>query len=319
MNSEVRKNPRIFVVGSFVVGITIRVPRMPVIGEGLIGDQFDLGPGGKGTNQAIAAARLGAEVNLLACVGEDLLAQVAFDTFEKEGVSLDHIHQVPGVNTAVGVVHLIPSGDNWIVGHLGANLKMNPEQVDAAEDLIARSDVVLTQYEVPIEVVERAMALGRRHGIRTIWNPAPALPVESAIFREVDVLTPNETEVRILLDLPPDDPTPTPELGRRLLDRGVSQLLVTLGEKGSLLVTPDGVEEVQAVSGVRAIDVTGAGDAFNAALAVSLGEGEELADAVRRANAAGAFAVQHLGVIDGLPERDELDRFMESLEKTQRN
>ena len=313
VNMEIRKKPRIFVVGSFVVGITIRVPRMPVLGEGLIGDQFDLGPGGKGTNQAIAAVRLGAEVNLLACVGEDLLAQIAFDTLKKEGVLLEHIHQIPGENTAVGVVHLIPSGDNWIVGHLGANLKMRPEQVDEVEDLIAESDIILTQYEVPIGVVERAMVLGRKHGIQTIWNPAPALPVDPSVFRDVDVLTPNESEVRILLGLSPDDPTPTPELARQLLDRGVSKLVVTMGEKGSLLVTPEGTEEIQAVSGIRSLDVTGAGDAFNAALAVSLGEGEELPEAVRRANAAGAFAVQHLGVIGGLPQRDELDRFVESV------
>ncbi len=253
-NTEVRQNPRIFVVGSFVVGITIRVPRMPVIGEGLIGDQFDLGPGGKGTNQAIAAARLGAEVNLLACVGEDILAQVAFDTFEKERVSLDHIHRIPGVNTAVGVVHLIPSGDNWIVGHLGANLKMCPEQVDAAEDLIAGSDVVLTQYEVPLEVVKRAMELGRKHGARTIWNPAPALPVEPEVFEDVDLLTPNESEVRILLDLPPDDPTPTLELARRLLERGVSQIVVTVGERGSIVVTAEGVEEVPVLTGALPAD-----------------------------------------------------------------
>ena len=134
---------KIVIVGSFVVGLTIRVPRMPVIGEGLIGDEFDMGPGGKGTNQAIAAARLGADVNLLACVGDDLLSKVAFDTFQKEGIALDHIHRIEGVNTAVGVVHLIPSGDNWIVGHLDANLEMQTEHVDAPEDLIAGSDLLL--------------------------------------------------------------------------------------------------------------------------------------------------------------------------------
>ncbi len=303
--------PKILVVGSFVVGITIRVPRMPVLGEGLIGDQFDLGPGGKGTNQAIAAARLGAQVNLLACVGDDLLSRIAFDVFEKEGVSLEHIHRIAGVNTAVGVVHLLPSGDNWIVGHLGANLEMRPEHVDAAEDLIAQSDVVLCQYEVPLEVVQRAMALGRQHGIQTIWNPAPALPVSPEAFENVDLLTPNETEIRILLDLPPDDPTSTEELAQRLLARGVCRILVTLGEKGSIAVTADGTEAIPAVPGVRAVDVTGAGDSFNACLAVNLAEGMSLSAAARRASYAGAYAVQHLGVIDGLPTRDALDAFQD--------
>jgi ribokinase len=303
---------KIVVVGSFVVGLTIRVPRMPVLGEGLIGDEFDMGPGGKGTNQAIGASRLSADVSLLACVGDDLLSQVAFDTFEKEGVALDHIHRIEGVNTAVGVVHLIPSGDNWIIGHLGANLEMRPEHVDAAEDLIAESDLVLSQFEVPLPVVQHAMALGRKHGVQTVWNPAPALPVPPEVFQNIDVLTPNETELRILLDVPPDDPTPTVKLAQRLLERGVSRLVVTLGEKGSLIVRPEGATEVPAVARIRAVDVTGAGDSFNAALAVSLAEGKGLSDAVRRASYAGAYAVQHLGVIDGLPTREELVAFEDS-------
>ena len=299
---------KIFVVGSFVVGLTIRVPRMPVLGEGLVGDEFDMGPGGKGTNQAIAASRLGAEVNLLACVGDDLLARVAFDTFQKEGVSLDHIHNIKGVNTAVGVVHLIPSGDNWIVGHLGANLHMTTEHVEAAEDLIAKSDVILAQFEVPFPVLQRAFALGRKHGVQTVWNPAPASSVSPEAFRNVDILTPNETEVRTLLGLPPNDPTPTEELARSLLKLGVPRLVITLGEKGSLLVTPESTTHVPTVPGIQAVDVTGAGDSFNAALAVSLAEGKEIREAVQRASYAGAYAVQHLGVISGLPTREELEK-----------
>ena len=268
---------KIVVVGSFVVGLTIRVLRMPVIGEGLIGD--------------------------------DLLSKMAFDTFQKEGISLDHIHRIEGVNTAVGVVHLIPSGDNWIVGHLGANLEMQTEHVDAAEDLIAGSDLLLSQFEVPFPVVQRAMALARKHGVQTVWNPAPAQTGSTEILQHVDVLTPNETEVRILLDRPPDDSTPTLELAQKLLGEGVSCLVVTLGEKGSLVVTPEEATTVPAVPNIKAVDVTGAGDSFNAALAVSLAEGKPLSDAVQLANYAGAFAVQHLGVIDGLPTRDELASF----------
>ncbi len=302
--------PNIAVVGSFVVGLTIRVPRMPVLGEGLIGDEFDMGPGGKGTNQAIAAARLGARVQLLACVGDDLFAAVADEVFEQEGIGRQHIRTIAGVNTAVGFVHLVPSGDNWIVGHLGANLHMRPEHVEAAEDLIAQSDIVLTQYEVRPEVVLRALQLGRQHGALTILNPAPAQSVDPEFLRLVDVLTPNETELRILLDLPPSDPTPNEELAWRLLELGPRQLVVTLGGEGALIATPDGVERVAAVPGVNAVDVTGAGDSFNAALAVGLGEGLGLRRAVARACSAGAYAVQYLGVIDSLPTRDELEGFI---------
>jgi ribokinase len=146
---------RLFVVGSFVVGLTIRAPRMPVLGENLVGDQFDLGPGGKGTNQAIAAARLGAEVGLLACIGDDLFANMALELYHHEKISLEHIHRIPGVNTGVGFVTLLPSGENWIVVELGANLHMQPTQVEAAEAQIACSDLVLCQFETPTVATAR--------------------------------------------------------------------------------------------------------------------------------------------------------------------
>lgn len=304
------RKPRITVVGSFVVGLTIRLPRLPVLGESLFGDEYDLGPGGKGSNQAIAAARLGADASLLACVGDDLLAQVAWDTFRREGIDPAHIREIPGVNTAVGVVQLLPGDDNWIVGHLGANAHMRPEDVDAAAGAIAESDVVLMQFETPAAVIRRTLELGRAHGVRTLWNPAPARPVPPDLLGLADILTPNQTELRILLDLSPDDPTPDEDLARRLLDLGVRQLAVTRGASGALLVTAEGIAHVPSVAGLAVVDVTGAGDSFNAALAVGLAEGLDLERAAARACCAGAFAVQRLGVIDGLPTRAELDDFI---------
>ena len=303
----------ITVIGSFVVGLTVRVPRPPVIGEGLIGDLFDMGPGGKGTNQAIAASRLGAKVHLVACVGDDLFAGIATDLYEREGVPQRDIHRISGVNTAVGFVTLLPSGENWIVGHLGANMRMRVEHVEAAEDMIAQSDIVLTQFEVPIEAVSRAMELGHRHSAMTIWNPAPAQPIRPDLLADVDLITPNETESRILLGLPPDDPTPTRELAERLLGLGVKRVVVTIGKRGALVVTPDSFEHVPAPR-MDPLDPTGAGDAFNAALAVGLGEGLELRDAVEQANYAGAYCCTRLGVVDGLPTRAELEAFMRSID-----
>ena len=299
----------ITVLGSFVVGITVRVPRMPVPGEGLIGDLFDLGPGGKGTNQAVGAARLGAGVSLIACTGDDLFAPVADELFEAEGISREHIHRIPGVNTAVGMVTVLPSGENAIVGHLGANMEMRPGHVEAAADQIAGSDIVMAQFEVPPGAVERAMELGRRHGALTLLNPAPARAVEPRQLADVDLLTPNETETRILLGLAPDDPTPTEELARRLLDLGVGRIVVTLGERGSLIATAGGIVEIPAPR-IDAVDATGAGDSFNAALATGLGEGLPLPEAVARANCAGAWCATRLGVVDGLPTRAELEEFI---------
>jgi ribokinase len=303
---------KVTVIGSFVVGLTIRVPRPPVIGEGLIGDLFDMGPGGKGTNQAIAASRLGAEVHLVACVGDDLFAGIAMDLYQQEGISRRDIHRISDVNTAVGVVTLFPWGENWIVGHLGANTCMRAEHVEAAEDMIAQSDIVLTQFEVPIEAVSRAMELGHKHGAMTVWNPAPAQPGHTELLTNVDLITPNETEARILLGLPPDDPTPTRELAGRLLDLGVERVVVTMGKKGALVATAGGVEQVPAPR-IDALDPTGAGDAFNAALAVGLGEGLRLRAAVAQANYAGAYCCTKLGVVDGLATREQLEAFRHSV------
>lgn len=300
--------PKIVVIGSFVVGQTICVPRLPALGESLVGDSFDLGPGGKGSNQAIAAARLGAQVEMLACIGDDLFADMVIPLYAREGIATHHLHRIPGASTGVAFVNLLPSGENFITVDPGANLQMTPAQVDALEPLIAESAIVMAQLEVPNAAVLRALQLGRKHGALTLLNPAPArfLPPELLAF--VDLLTPNETETRLLQGLPPDDPTPTPELARRLLGLGVDQIVVTRGKQGALIVTPSELIEVASVP-IQAVDVTGAGDSFNAALAVGLGEGLPLRVAVQRACYAGAYTAMHLGVIPGLPTRRQLDEF----------
>lgn len=298
----------IVVIGSFVVGLTVRVPRMPVPGEGLIGDLFDMGPGGKGTNQAIAASRLGAKVHLVACVGDDMFADMALKVYKCEGIDTKHVHRIPNINTGVGMVTLLPSGENSIVGHLGANMCMRPEHVDRAEKLIAQSDIVLTQFEVPPETVARAMELGRKHGKLTMWNPAPAKNVPNNLLNNVDLITPNQTEVRLLAGLPPDNQTPTRELAQKLLDRGVKRVVVTQGRHGAMIVTADTCDEVPAPQ-VNSLDSTGAGDAFNAALAVGLGEGLSLRQAVDQANYAGAYSTMCLGVINGLATKVQLKAF----------
>ena len=304
--------PRIAVIGSYVVSLTVRVPRKPVMGEALIGDLFDMGPGGKGTNQAVAAARLGAQVDLLACLGDDPFADSAEQLYKGEDIKTEHVHRISCTNTGVGMVTLLPSGENSIVGHLGANLLMHPHHVEAFEPVIARSDILLAQLEVPLESVSRALQLARNHRVMTILNPAPGQTLEPDTLAHVDVLTPNESETRILLGLPPDDPTPTKDLAGRLLELGVKTIIVTRGEEGSLIITARGIEAVPPTR-VQALDVTGAGDSFNAALAVGLAEGQDLRAAVKQANRAGAFTTTHLGVIDGLPTRAELRDFRGTL------
>ncbi len=299
---------KIFFVGSYNEGLTIRVPRMPALGESLPGDSFDMGPGGKGSNQAIAAARLGADVSFLACVGDDIFADRALQLYAKEGIAADKVHRLPGAHTGIGFVNVLPDGENWITVDLGANLLMTADHVRDCEALILGSDIVMTQFEVSPEPVVEALALGRAHGKLTICNPAPARSVDTALFADVDILTPNATEARILLGLPPDDPSPVEALAGKLLDYGVATVIVTLGEKGALIVSRDGERHIPALS-IDALDVTGAGDSFNAALAVFLGEDLSIEDAVRRAVLSGAYTAMHIGVIDGLPSRAEYERF----------
>jgi ribokinase len=301
------RKPVITVIGSFAVGITLRVPRFPVQGETLVGHDFDMGPGGKGSNQAVGAARLGAESHLVAAIGEDAFGAVGLELWQREGVGLGHLVRVPDDHTGVGLITLDSAGNNHIVIDLGANNRLTPEDVDRAEPLIAASDVVMTVLEIPVETTTRAMEVARRNGVTALLNPAPAAQVPTALLESADILTPNESELRILCGLPPDDATPTMALATRLQDAGARNLIITRGARGALIV--DAAGDAREIPSVPAdvVDSTGAGDAFNSALAVALAEGRPLDAAVRRAVQAGAFACTRLGVIPALPTRRELD------------
>lgn len=292
----------ITVVGSFAVGMTLRAQRMPVFGETLVGSDFDMGPGGKGSNQAVGVARLGARAHFAGIIGDDRLGEIAVDLFAQEGVDTAYLQRTEAMATGVGFIILNPEGENGIILDMGANELMDGAFVDQVEEQIARSDVVMSVLEIPVEAAARAMALGKKHGVRTILNPAPATALDESVLQHVDYLSPNETELRILLGLPPDDPSDTVELARQLRARGVGNLIVTMGEKGALILTEDGQEEAAAVP-VDVVDTTGAGDAFNAGLAVALAEGKSLAAAVAFANRCGALACQKLGAVPGLATR----------------
>lgn len=299
---------RIFVVGSYVEALTIRVPRLPALGESLVGDGVDMGPGGKGSNQAIAAARLGADVRLLACIGDDVFGERALRLYADEGLDTAHIHRIAGAASGVGFVNVLPSGENWITVDMGANLRMTPQHVADCAALIGECDILMAQFEAPAETVAAALALGKALGALTLLNPAPARAADPAMLANVDILTPNASEARLLLGLPPDADVATAELAQRLLDYGVGSVVITQGERGALIVDAAGATQIPAIP-IQAVDVTGAGDSFNAALAVSLGDGLNLADAARVAVRAGAYTAMRLGVIAGLPTRAQLERF----------
>ncbi|RME77817.1 MAG: ribokinase [Chloroflexi bacterium] len=304
-------HPTITVVGSFAVGMTIRTDRMPVFGETLRGSDFDMGPGGKGSNQAVGAARLGASAWFAGIIGQDKLGDIAVDLYAAEGVNTRYLHRTEKMATGVGFIILNQAGENGIILDMSANRLMDAAFVDGVESQIARSDLVASVLEIPVEAAARAMALGRRHGVRTLLNPAPAAPLDESILQNVDVLTPNETELRILLGLPPDDPTPTPELAHRLQEMGARTVVVTMGHAGALILD-DGIQTQVPGVGVEVVDTTGAGDAFNAGLAVALSEGRDLVEAVKFANCCGALACTRLGVIPALPDRQAVERVFEA-------
>jgi ribokinase len=299
--------PIITVVGSFAVGLTLRAPRFPVAGETLIGSDFDMGPGGKGSNQAVGAARLGAESHLVAVIGADSFGEVALELYRREMVDAAHVRRTAERNTGVGFITLNAAGENQIVLDMGANHLLAPQDVERAEDLIAASDAVLSVLEINPATAAHAMALARRHGVISILNPAPAQALGDDLLSAVDVLTPNESELRILSGLAPDDPTGTLELAHRLQRRGVRHLVVTRGSQGALVVGADGATHQVPGASVDVVDTTGAGDAFTSALAVALAEKQPLLEAVRFATIAGALACTRLGVIPALPTRAEVE------------
>jgi ribokinase len=301
------KQSRITVVGSFAVGMTIRALRFPVKGETLLGSDFDMGPGGKGSNQAVGAARLGAESHFVSMIGEDMFGDMAIQLYIQEGVQTEHLRRTTERNTGVGFITLNATGDNHIVLDMGANELLTPADVDAAESIIAQSDVVLAVLEIPLQAAGRAMALARRHNVTAVLNPAPARALDPTLLANVDVLTPNESELRILLGLPPDDPTETLELAGRLRQFGVRNIVVTRGGSGALIIYSDGATEQIPGVPVAVVDTTGAGDAFTCALAVALAEGKALSEAVRFATYAGALACTKLGVIPALAYRREVE------------
>ncbi|MBO6639086.1 MAG: ribokinase [Roseitalea sp.] len=301
---------QITVVGSFAVGLTIRTETMPIFGQTVLGSDFDFGPGGKGSNQAVGVARLGANSALVTCLGHDELAGVADKLYADEGVDGRCIERTDARATGAGMIILNAAGENFIILDMGANELMDAAFVDRAGDRIAQSDIVMAVLEIPVPAAHRAMELGKAAGARTILNPAPATALPDTIFAHVDYLTPNESELRILMGLGADDPTGTRDLAVQLRQRGVGTVIVTMGDKGALVLADD-QDLIVPTPQVDVVDTTGAGDAFNAGFAAAIGEGRPLADAVAFGTAAGAHACTRLGVIPSLATRAELETLIE--------
>jgi len=297
------------VVGSFNQDLVVVTPRMPVKGETILGERYQTGPGGKGANQAVAAARLGADVAMVVKLGTDDIGDRAQANLVAEGVSSDYVLRTDETHTGVAFIIVDADGENMIVVAPGSNTLLSPEDVDAGRTAITDADVLLVELESPLETVQRALEVAREAGVRTILNPAPGQPLATEMLELVDVLTPNETETELIAGMPVTNVAEAEAAGRHLLAQGVGTVIVTLGAKGALIVSPGGVQRVPGHV-VDVVDTTGAGDAFNGAIAVALAEGKTVVDAVAFANAAAALQVTKFGTAPAMPYRDEVERLL---------
>jgi ribokinase len=314
MPENASSKPIVVVVGSINMDLVVRTPRIPGPGETVIGQELHTIPGGKGANQAVAAAKLaapGMQVHMVGRVGDDDLGQRLLNGLGQHGVHTRHITVTEGVASGCAMILVDAKGENTIVTAPGANGKLVPRDIDAAEELIASAAVVVVQLEVPIATVAHTISLCRKYGVFTILDPAPApakrLP--KALY-EVDLFTPNEHEADALLGFAISPKTrkiaDPKQVGSRLLARGPGMVILKLGGKGSMIVGPNGQIETIKPFKVKVVDTTAAGDAFTGGLAVAIAEGMPVAAAARFANACGAVACQNFGAQPALPTREQV-------------
>ena len=311
------KSPRIVVLGSLVFDFVTRAPRLPREGETLLGDLFGMFPGGKGANQAVQAARLGSEVFMIGRVGRDLPGERLLASLRESGVVTDFVKQDATVKTAACCIHVDAQGHNAIIMVPEANMACGREDVDAAAPVIQSADILLCQLEIPVATVTYAVTLAAEYHVRVILNPAPAQHLPDALLAHVTVLTPNESEAEVLAGFAVNrnaDPRTgyhpsVAEAARKLLGSGPQAVIITLAENGAFLATHETLHLYPAYR-VTVVDTTAAGDAFSGAVAVALGEGSAVEDAIRFANAAGALAATRAGAQPSLASRAEVEALM---------
>jgi ribokinase len=300
------KRPRIAVVGSANIDLTTFTGRFPKPGETIFGDSFDLGFGGKGANQAVAARLCGADVFMVARVGSDLFGPATIENFKKQGIDATHVKQVEGVSSGVAPIFVEPNGQNRIFVVKGANDRLKPADVDAAADLLKTVDCIVLQFEIPLETVYHCVRFASENGIRCIVNPAPAQPVDLKALEGLDYFVPNESESETIAGMPVKTVDDAKRVAEKLLASGVKRVIITLGANGSLLAGREGMEHIPAFP-VKSVDSTGAGDAFIGSFAVFLGEGLAEREAVRRANLYAGLSTTGVGTQKSFYDRARYD------------
>ncbi|MFX0102054.1 MAG: ribokinase [Candidatus Hodarchaeota archaeon] len=301
---------KVCVFGSFIVDLMMRAPKLPGPGETIKGTIFKIGPGGKGSNQGVAAHRAGASTTMITKIGNDEFASLALNSFKGEGIDTDYVFEDSEAATGAALIMVDEkSGENMIIVTLGACETFTDEEVDSVKEVIIDSDIFLTQFETNFDAMERAIKIAHDNGIPVILNPAPADHISDHVLSMVNYLTPNESEASILCGFSIQTEEDMTKAGKILLEKGVKSVIFTIGEKGAFLVNKKQQKMFPAFK-VDVVDTTGAGDAFNGGLATALAEGMPLNEAITFANAVGALNVTKIGTAPAMPTREEIDRLI---------
>jgi ribokinase len=287
--------PDIVVVGSSNTDMIIQLDRIPVPGETILGGEFSIAAGGKGANQAVAAARSGGEVTFIACVGSDMFGQQAINGFVADRINVDYIFKDENAASGVALIFVDKKGENSIAVASGANYQLMPEHITKAKNAFASAKILVMQLETPIETITAAAKLANDNGLKVILNPAPAQQLDDELLKMISILTPKKAADVVL-------------------GKGIDTVLITLGAQGALLATGEQKKMIRGFE-VDAVDTTAAGDVFNGALAVGLGENKSFDEAIRFANAAAALSVTKLGAQPSAHSRQEIDSFLAAAQR----
>ena len=299
--------PRVLVIGSSNTDLIIRASKLPSPGETVLGGAFFTAGGGKGANQAVAAARAGAQVTFIARTGRDDFGEQALSAFQREGIDTRWIVSDPDLPSGVAFILVDERGENSIVVASGANAALSPDQIQ--DRAYQNAEICLLQLEIPLETVVHAAFLSTKNKTRVILNPAPAADLPAEIWPHLFLITPNQTEAEHLTGIPPNSAKNIAKAADELLQKGAQNAIITLGAQGAFLATPDQTLHIPAFK-TTSIDTTGAGDAFNGALSCALSENQSLETAIRFACAAGALTVGKAGAQPAIPTRDQIDALL---------
>ncbi|WP_209331742.1 ribokinase [Lunatimonas salinarum] len=302
-------NQKILVIGSSNTDMVVQVPRIPAPGETVLGSHFFIVSGGKGANQAVAAARTGAEVTFVACVADDAFGKQAIEGFRKDGIHTDYIKVQEGSHTGVALINVSEEGENSISVASGANSHLLPEDLRGISDAFKEAKIALAQLEIPLETIEFAAQMAEARGIPFILNPAPATALPDGLLEKVSILTPNETEAALLTGRTEVKDDQVEAIAHELLDKGIKTVIITLGSKGVYLCDSKTSERIPGYA-VKAVDTTAAGDVFNGALAAVLATNHSMREAIDFAQRAAAISVTRRGAQPSAPFLHEVINFL---------